>query len=137
MFSENCAACHRLFGEGDDQGFDLTNLQRGDLGYLIKSIVDPNALVGFDFQPETIVTSDGRVVTGLVRSESEESLVIQTASENVTFPKSGIDSRASSDVSIMPEGLLQKMTNEQVRDLFGYLQGADQASLPPSASVQP
>ncbi len=130
IFSENCEKCHRLFGEGSTTGPDLTILQRLNVEYLVKTIVDPNALVGLDYQSEKLVTTDGRTMSGLVIREDEESLELQTATETITIPKDKIDDRSPSSVSVMPEGLLQDLSNDQVRDLLAYLQGDEQAPLP-------
>ena len=70
---------------------------------------------------ELIQTDAGRVITGLVVDESEKALTIQTANERLVLPKSEIENRSLSKVSMMPDGLLQTMTNEQIRDMIGYL----------------
>ncbi|HMO12706.1 MAG TPA: c-type cytochrome [Pirellulaceae bacterium] len=130
LYAKHCATCHRFFGEGSTTGPDLTNLQRSNVEYLLKTIIDPNALVGFDYQTVVIATIDGRVISGLVMQEDDNSLTIQTAEKSVTTPKNEIEERSVSSVSAMPEGLLRTLSNEQVRDLLGYLQGSDQAPLP-------
>ncbi|MEX2559615.1 MAG: c-type cytochrome, partial [Pirellulales bacterium] len=131
IFSRDCANCHRLFGEGSTAGPDLTDLQRSNLEYLLQTTIDPNSLVGLDYRTVVVVMKDGRLISGLVTQEDEKAVTLQTATESVTIPKNEIDERSNSKVSIMPEGLLQKLTKDQVRDLIGYLQGAGQVPLPP------
>jgi putative heme-binding domain-containing protein len=131
VYAAHCANCHRLFGEGGTIGPDLTGLQRSDLTYLLTRIVAPHALIGRDYQTVAVLTTDGRSFLGLVKQEDGDALTIQTATESVVIPKDQIEERSVSKVSMMPDGLLQKLTNEQVRDLMGYLQSPDQVTLPP------
>jgi thiosulfate/3-mercaptopyruvate sulfurtransferase len=135
VFSKHCANCHRLFGEGSESGGpDLTGLQRSNLDYLLTTIVDPNAMIGNDYQAVIVLTTKGRTITGLVLQDDQRNLTIQEATEKVTIPKDEIEQRSPSKVSFMPEGALQKLSDEEVRDLIGYLQGPDQAPLPPGKS---
>lgn len=135
VFSKNCANCHRLFGEGTDNGPDLTGLRRSDLDYLLTTIIDPNAVIGHDYQAVVVATTKGQIITGLVKHEDQKTLTIQTATaklttEQATIPKQEIEERSVSKVSFMPEGILQKLSDEQVRDLMGYLQRPEQVPLP-------
>jgi putative heme-binding domain-containing protein len=131
VFSKHCGNCHRLFGEGRDGGPDLTPLQRPDLDYLLAATIDPNAVIGNDYQAVTVLATDGRTITGLVKREDQMALELQTAEDLVTVPQAEIRLRSPSTTSFMPEGLLQTLNDEQVRDLIGYLQGDEQAPLPP------
>lgn len=92
---------------------------------------DDSSLVGFDYQTVVVATIDGRVISGLVTREDEHSLALQTAKGTVTIAKDKIDERSTSSVSVMSEGVMKDLSNEQVRDLLGYLQGTEQAPLPP------
>ena len=121
LFEKNCANCHRMFGLGGAIGPEITGAQRTNVEYMLENLVDPSASVSKDFQMELIQTDAGRVITGLVVDESEKALTIQTANERLVLPKSEIENRSLSKVSMMPDGLLQTMTNEQIRDMIGYL----------------
>lgn len=77
-----------------------------------------------DFQLNTIVTTGGRVVSGFVVDESEASLTVQSLNEKIAIPAGEVKSREASRVSMMPEGLLQILTETEVRDLFAYLSGS-------------
>lgn len=131
LFQKNCANCHKLFGEGGAIGPDITGAQRTNVDYVLENLIDPSAAVAKDFQMELIQTDSGRVITGLVVDETDTALTIQTANEKVVLPKSEIEERALSKVSMMPDGLLQTLTNDQVRDLIGYLASPSQVDLPP------
>src|ERR1019366_2776764 len=67
-----------------------------------------------------------------VKHENQKTLTIQTPTEKVIIPKEEIEERSVSKVSFMPEGILQRLSDEQVRDLIGYLQGPSQVPLPPA-----
>ena len=84
---------------------------------------------------ELIVTSADRVVTGLVIAENEVSMTIQTVNEKIVVPKDEIESRKPSQVSLMPEGILQPLSFAQIRDLVGYLTNPTQVKLPEGAPI--
>jgi putative heme-binding domain-containing protein len=121
LFTKNCASCHKLFGEGGDVGPDLTGSQRANLEYLLENVLDPSAVVAKEYQATVIQTSAGRTITGIVKSENEKTLTIQTANEILTLPKDEIEARMQSKASMMPEGILEQMPIEEVRALVAYL----------------
>jgi putative heme-binding domain-containing protein len=130
LFTQTCASCHRLFGEGGDVGPELTGSQRHSLDYLLENILDPSAVVAKDYQVTVLQTTDGRVITGIIKQETPKTLTVQTQNEKLVLPKDEIDDRRLSPISMMPEGLLQKLTDTEVRDLIGYLDSPDQVPLP-------
>ena len=77
-----------------------------------------------------VVTTGGRVITGLVISENEQSLTIQAVNEQLVVPLDEIEDRTLSPLSMMPEGQLQTLSNDEVRDLIAYLGSRIQVSLP-------
>ncbi len=129
IFQKNCANCHRFFGSGGQIGPDITGSPRHNIDYMLENMIDPNAQVSRDFQMQIILTESGRVITGLVIAESDKAVTIRTVNEKVVIPKNEIDNRKISPVSMMPEGQLQNLTTQQVRDLFSYLAGAEQVPL--------
>jgi putative heme-binding domain-containing protein len=125
VFREQCAVCHRLFGEGENIGPELTGADRGNLDFLLTSIVDPSASIRKEYQSQTVALQDGRVLSGLVVDENDQSLtIINGDRQRTVLPRSQVDEIKPSDVSLMPEGLLEKLKESQVRDLFRYLQGS-------------
>ena len=129
VFEKTCASCHRLFDAGKAIGPELTGSQRRNLDYVLSNLLDPNAVIGRDYRMTVVVTDGGRVVTGIVREENSQTLTLQTANDLVIVPKDEIDVRKQSPVSMMPEGMLQKMKPEEVRDLLMYLASDEQVSL--------
>ncbi len=130
LFVRHCSACHKLFGEGGQVGPELTGAQRSNLDYLLENLVDPSALVGRDYQMTLLQTEDGRVINGIIVQEDDDVVAIQTQNERLKLPKREIEAREKSRVSLMPEGLLDKMSEAELRDLISYLSGAEQAPLP-------
>jgi len=125
LYDANCGKCHRLFGEGGDIGPDLTGANRTDLTYWLENILDPNAVLGRAYQMTTFLLVDGRVINGLVRSENEDAVTVQTATDELVLVKANIEQRKQSNVSLMPEGQLEPLSDQQVRQLFRYLMGPD------------
>lgn len=130
VWVKTCGNCHTLFGEGAKIGPDLTGSQRTNPEYILLKVLDPNAVVPRDFQVTRVVTETGRVLTGLIKSENDRVLVLQTPTEEVRVLKSDIETRDRLTQSLMPEGQLQTLTDAEIRDLLAYLAGGGQAPLP-------
>ncbi|MBK1881482.1 c-type cytochrome [Luteolibacter pohnpeiensis] len=131
LFQATCFACHQLFGEGMKIGPDLTGSNRADTNYLLENIVAPSSLVGVDYQLHTIRKTDGSVIAGMLREQSDSSLVLAVIGGNeITIPMDEIADHQISSTSMMPEGLLANLSTEEARDLIGYLQSPQQVPLP-------
>jgi putative membrane-bound dehydrogenase-like protein len=126
VFNRTCAACHTLFDAGGKIGPQLTGAQRNNLDYLLSNVLDPSAVVAKDYQMTLLVMADGRVISGIIKSEDDRRLTVQTATELITVIKNEIDSRDVMANSMMPDGLLQPLGEAEVRDLMAYLMGATQ-----------
>jgi putative membrane-bound dehydrogenase-like protein len=131
VYSKTCQQCHKLYGEGGSIGPDLTGSNRANLEYLLSNIIDPSAEVGQDYRMSVVETQAGRVVTGIIVERSPNRVVVQTATEKVVLAREDVDTIKDSPVSMMPEGILDTLSREQVRDLIGYLAGKTQVPLPP------
>jgi putative heme-binding domain-containing protein len=123
VFKENCAVCHRLFDEGEQIGPELTGSERGNLDFLLTSMVDPSASIRKEYQAQSVALKDGRVLSGLVAEESASTItLVDSNRQRTVVPRDQIEEMKPSDVSLMPEGVLDKLREDQVRDLFKYLQ---------------
>jgi putative heme-binding domain-containing protein len=107
----------------------LTGSNRGDLNYLLENIVDPNAVIPNDYKAWNLETTDDRVISGILKTQDEKSVTLLTATEALTLPRSDIKSLKEGTLSMMPEGLLQNLGEQEVRDLVYYLRGPAQAPL--------
>lgn len=130
VFRDVCAACHTLFGTGGAIGPDITGSNRADIGYLLHNIVDPNAEIPNAYRTTTVELHDGRVVAGIADLQNPATVTVQTPGERVTVARADIESIQQSDVSMMPEGLLHQLNDDDVRSLVAYLRGARQVPLP-------
>jgi putative heme-binding domain-containing protein len=123
VYTQSCATCHRLFNEGEKIGPELTQSERGNLDFLLTSIVDPSALIRKEYQARSLVLTDGRILSGLVIDENDRTMtIVDSKRQKTTIPLTEIEASRPSDVSLMPEGLLDTLKEEQIRDLFKYLQ---------------
>mgnify|MGYP003662834369 CR=1 FL=1 len=129
LYEANCGKCHKLFGVGGDIGPDITGANRSSVTYWLENILEPNALIGKAYQVATYVTVDGRVITGIIKAENDDAVTLQTVTENVVIPRDEIEASAPATISLMPEGQLQPMSDQQVLDLFKYLMSPAQVSL--------
>ena len=130
IFQKACATCHVMYGAGVKIGPDLTGSNRKNLDYLLENMVDPSASVGADFRTLIVLLDDGRVVNGVITASTDRTLTLQTAQEPITLDRKEIESVKQSALSLMPDGLLQNLTSEQIRNLIGYLMSSDQVALP-------
>lgn len=122
LFRKSCANCHRMYGEGGKIGPDLTGSNRNNLDYLLSNIIDPSAVVPKQFTVSTIVLKSGRIVNGVVVAETNSTVSVQTDKELKVIPLADIDERVRTNKSLMPDGLLDPLSETQVRDLIAYLQ---------------
>lgn len=133
LFQKTCGICHRLYGDGGNLGPDLTGSGRHNLGYLLENILDPSAVVNHNWRMSVIALTDGRIVSGVVMSRDDKTLSLRTAQELVSIPVADIDEVSLTDRSIMPDGLLDQLTESQIRNLIAYLQHPTQVPLPDPA----
>jgi len=129
VFSRLCQQCHRMFDAGGDVGPDLTGSDRANADYILENVLDPSATVGRDFTVSTIATTDGRLISGILREQSPASVTIQTTTERIVIPREDIEQYKPSNVSMMPEGQLERLTPEEIRDLFSYLASKQQVPM--------
>ena len=130
LFTQKCANCHRLFGEGAVIGPDLTGAQRTSVDYLLQHIVDPSSAVPREYRVHTVLTTDGRLINGVVPEESRRTITLQTPTERIVLDRGNIDELKPTSLSMMPEGLLEALTPQERRDLIGYLAAPTQVPLP-------
>jgi putative membrane-bound dehydrogenase-like protein len=128
IWDQNCAKCHKLFGEGGALGPDLTGAQRTNLHYLLENIIDPSATISKNFQMTVVQLTDGRVINGIVGEKTERTLAVATPTEKLVLNLDDIDRTRDSNLSLMPEGQLELLSPEQVQDLIGYLMSSEQVS---------
>ena len=129
VFNRTCLPCHKLFDAGGNVGPELTGSDRANPDYILENVLDPSAAVSRDYTVTSVATADGRLVSGIIREQTPTSLVVQTANERVVLPRDDIEAIKPSTTSMMPEGLLEPLSTQEIRDLFAYLAAARQIPL--------
>lgn len=135
LFQKTCANCHVLYGVGRKLGPDITGSNRKNIDYLLENLVDPSASVGADFRAVIASLESGRILTGVISEQNERTIILQTAQEPITLDRKEIEELKATTLSVMPDGLLQNFTADQIRDLVGYLMSTDQVPLPENKSL--
>ena len=122
IFQARCAACHALFHKGGRIGPDLTSYQRDDLGTLLISVIDPNAEIREGFRNNVVTTTDGRTLSGVVTANDDAVLVLRGFDgQDVSIPRAEVREARAAELSLMPEGLLLGLSDQELRDFFAYL----------------
>lgn len=129
LFTKSCGKCHQLFGDGGNIGPILTGANRTNMHYLAENIVDPSAVVSKDFRMSVVVLDDGRVLSGLITESTDRTVKLESPTETHVIATDEIIERKTTSQSPMPEGLLDQLSDEQIRDLFAYLQSPAQVAL--------
>jgi putative heme-binding domain-containing protein len=131
LYTATCGQCHKLFGEGQNVGPDITGSNRADLNYLLENVLDPNAVIGKAYQLNLFTMKDGRVMSGVIKDENPAAVKIaMMGGVEFTLPQADIAKREVSKLSTMPEGLFDALQPEMVVDLVKYLQSG--SVVPPS-----
>ena len=122
LFRANCGKCHKLFIDGGEIGPDLTTYQRDDITNMVLNVVNPNAEIREGFENYFVLTDQGRVITGLMVEKDNKVIVLRTAEgQTVTIDRQSIEESRVLGHSLMPEGLLKALTDQEITDLFAYL----------------
>ncbi len=123
VYERLCSACHAM-DTGSSVGKlgpNLNGTWRNGLEYFLENIIDPNAVVGTDFQLNLVTKRDGGVISGMVEKESATALLVRTMTETVTVPKTDIKSREVTTQSLMPTGLLEALPPREAVELLLFL----------------
>ena len=90
-------------------GPDLTGADRGNLDFLMTSLVDPSALIRKEYQSQTVALRDGRFLTGLVVDENDRLLtLVDSNRQKIAISRDSIEDVKPADISLMPEGHARK-----------------------------
>src|SRR5262249_43816171 len=120
-FQKLCAVCHRIGNDGVRLGPELTGAGKNGIRYLLENIIDPDAVIGADFQMTVLKTRSGDVLSGLLVNETPSAVTLRTTTGDSVIPKTDIVKRELSSKSLMPEGLLESMTDRERLELLKFL----------------
>jgi putative heme-binding domain-containing protein len=125
IFEKQCAICHRFGGIGKDVGPDLTTIaSRFKKSDVLDSILWPSKVISDQYQAEMFELKDGKIVTGVIVRETAAAVLVRTAEtpdKPVAIPKGQIANREPSTVSLMPEGLLEGLSQDEVANLLAFV----------------
>lgn len=122
----SCISCHKMDGAGNAFGPDLSQLDvKLQAIDILKHVIEPSATINEKYQTYVFELSNGQVLTGMILEETPTSLKIienpLAKAEPLTIEKSQIEDQVKSATSLMPKGLLDKLTRDEVLDLIAYL----------------
>jgi putative membrane-bound dehydrogenase-like protein len=125
VFATNCASCHAIGGAGHAVGPDLTAFRTKSPQDFLVAILDPSAAIEPRFINYQVETKDGRSLSGVVKAETASSLtLVQGGGLEETILRNDIAEIRASNLSLMPEGLEQNMTPQDLADLIAYLKNS-------------
>jgi putative membrane-bound dehydrogenase-like protein len=122
VFVRACASCHRVGGVGVDVGPEIADSRTRTPEALLADILDPNQAIDGAYLSYTVLTRDGRALTGLLAAETASGVVLKQAEGRTeTVPGSEVASLRSDGVSLMPEGLEKSFSLQDLADLIVFV----------------
>ena len=122
LFRKVCSSCHRLEGFGNNVGPDLAALRNRGAAYMLTNILDPNREVDARYESYSVITDDGRSISGLLGKDSATSIELTQADGTVvTVSKDDIDHLQATGRSLMPEGLERDLGEQGIADVIAWL----------------
>jgi putative membrane-bound dehydrogenase-like protein len=122
VFNRVCGQCHKIHGQGQDVGPDITSNGRASFEQLLSNVFDPSLVIGASYQARTVQAADGRIITGLLVEDSQERVVLKVQGGKLeTIARADIDAMKVSELSLMPEGLEKQLQPQEIADLFAFI----------------
>lgn len=122
VFKTVCGQCHKIHGEGQDVGPDITANGRASFDQLLSNVFDPSLVIVAAYQATNVTTTRGRTVTGLLVEDSPQRLVLKGQGGKVeTIARDDVEEVHVSKVSLMPEGVENQLKPQEIADLFAFL----------------
>ncbi len=122
LFTQNCAVCHQIGGQGNLVGPQLDGIGNRGLDRVAEDILDPNRNVDRAFRTTVLVLKDGDVASGLLRREEGETVVLADATgKEIVVQKKTIQERRESESSLMPANFGDVITPDDFNSLLNYL----------------
>ncbi len=122
VFKKLCAQCHKIYGEGQEVGPDITGIGRSDFEQLLSNVLDPSLVIGPAYQATLVATTDGRVLTGLVVEDNPQRIILKIqGGKQETISREEVEEKKVSELSLMPEDIEKQLTTQELADLFSFL----------------
>jgi putative heme-binding domain-containing protein len=117
----SCFKCHAINGGGSNIGPDLANLIHRDYASVLRDIQNPSFAINPDYLGNSVLLTDGRVLTGTLQTLDGKLFVGEATGELTALNESEIVTIKPAEVSVMPKGIEEKLTPDQMRDLMTFL----------------
>lgn len=144
IFAKVCGQCHKIYGAGAEVGPDITLNGRSSFEQLLSNVFDPSLVIGASYQARTIVTTEGRVLTGLVAEDNDQRVILKVQGGKLeTIPRDQIEESKISALSMMPEDLEKQLKPQEIADLFAFITldkpptDASARQLPGTRAIEP
>ena len=126
LFTSACGICHTFGTVGNLVGPGLAGSNIGKLDYFLENVLNPNGVIGKDYQLNVFKLKSGATMSGIVQFEDAQSFrLVMPGGAKFTVAKGEVEKRETLPMSLMPEGLLDALTKNQVINLVAYLQNPD------------
>ena len=122
VYDRICGQCHLMHGRGVEVGPNITANGRGSYEQLLVSVFNPSLVIGEAYKGVTLRTVDGTIVTGLLLERDEKRTVIRVqGGKDQTIPNDEIEEFKQDKKSLMPEGIENQVSAQELADLFALL----------------
>jgi putative heme-binding domain-containing protein len=122
VFNKLCGQCHKLYGQGQEVGPDITRNGRSHFEQLLSNVFDPSLVIGSIYQARAVRTEDGRVITGLLVEDSPQRVVLKVQGGKLeTIARDDVAQMKVSELSLMPEGIEKQLQPQEIVDLFAFI----------------
>jgi putative heme-binding domain-containing protein len=122
VFTKLCGQCHKIHGQGQEVGPDITANGRASFEQLLSNVFDPSLVIGASYQARTIRTFDGRVISGLLAEDNEQRVVLKVQGGKLeTIAREDVEAMKVSELSLMPEGIEKQLQAQEIADLFAFI----------------
>jgi putative heme-binding domain-containing protein len=127
-----CLDCHKFGSKGEGVGPDLSTLNsRFRPEEILESILEPSKVISDQYKPVTVATADGKLFSGMPIASDQANLVLLLSdASKVTIPTNEIDGKKESSVSVMPAGLINGLSYQEIADLLALFESAPRVAAP-------
>jgi putative heme-binding domain-containing protein len=122
IYQQRCAACHRAGGEGSAVGPDLASVAANGKEKILASVLDPNAEVAAAYLAYSVETRGGESFVGVLGGENPLAIMLKMANgETIRLGRENISALRATDTSLMPEGLEENLSEQDMADLLEFI----------------
>ena len=122
VFRKNCATCHKIGDIGVNVAPDIADSRTKTPAQILLGILQPNRAIDSNYVSYSVITVDGRALTGILGAETGSSITLrQPEDKTVTLLRSEIEEMRSNGVSLMPEGLEKNIPHQAMADLIHFI----------------